>query len=146
MNEDFVRYLQTIGMAPPLVDRVKLFFTWCSTLTPTKIREVFVSDFIDPDGTRLYGAIWFFTETHVFETGVFTEEESFDCVPLRKRVARWDVSLRDYDLRLATERSRMALNLDFGWPGIAGTMQATRENCDHLTRVLHEWVLPNMRE
>jgi hypothetical protein len=141
VSEEFIEYLRRIGMSEPLIERVGQFFTWCSDLAPEEIEEIFVDDYLQTDGTRLYGGIWFFTRRYTMETGIFVDDQSFDFVPLR--VLRWDVSFSNYDFGEANDQSRMSLRIDVA-QGITGSMRATRENCEKLTAILRERVIPSV--
>lgn len=144
MKDEFVDYARSIGLGDPLIAQVERFHRWGSELVSEEIQGIFIDDFVQEDGTRIYGGVWFFTEEYVMETGVLTTDLSFDCVPTKGRVVRWDITVSDYDFGQATTKSRMSLRVDFPWIGINGTMRATHKNCEQLTTILRKHIIPNM--
>ena len=143
MKKQFSEYLVSVGIKDLFYQRVEEVYAFYSELLDEEILDIFVTDYVDAEGRRQYGNLWFFTETYVAEAFVFLTSDKFDLAPIKKRVKRWAIAKQDYDFNKATIKSRMRLEVT-----LVGDMRcdikASQENCDYLRAVFSKYFMPNL--
>lgn len=145
MREEFSEYMDSIGMTTVLHDRVEAIYEFYRSICPGEIVDIFVTDYIKEDGSREYEDLLLFSEKHLMEAKGFITKDDFGINPIRKRVEYCRITKRDYDLKKATEKSRLYAFLDLGGKLIA-EFKASKENCDYLRDIIHKHVIPNLQE
>jgi hypothetical protein len=135
MNQPFLDYLSSVGMASPLVARVAALEHECKLLTPEEITHYFVSEVIQQDATRQYLTLCFFTNHYVFELENFVSQPRLWIAKL-DHVENCECEAMDFDFASARESSR--LNAVLRWAGLGYTLdlKASGQNCMQLVRVV----------
>ena len=149
MKDEFLKYLESIGMTKTLCKRVETIYEFYKEICPDKITGIFVTDYIKGDGSREYENLWFFSTKYCMEAANFITADHFDMAPIAKRVFRWEIKKQDYDFKKATEKSRLSLEFDMsgaGPGGVSGYLKASKGNCDHLKDIILKYVVPNLIE
>lgn len=140
----FDEYLNRMGITTDILkDRVKLAYSVASQMCPEEIEEVFVSDYIEDDGTREYESVWFFSKGYCIEAHNFITENSIDIVRIKTK--HLVVELKDYDFKKATEKSRLRVLILLG-EAIQGEIKAAKENCDVLRDITIKYFKPRLAE
>lgn len=107
-----------------------------------RVETVFLSDEIDDQGNRTFPSLWLFTRTTACEARIGGEAgEEFDGTRLAGRVFHWVARTSGFDMKKATDRSRMKLEIWFS-DDLWGDLRATGRNCERLTAVLQTHVAP----
>ena len=136
-------YLAAIDMPAPLRERVKTIYEFYRKIIPDEITDVFVTDYLNKDGTRVYENLWFFSETYCMEAKQFITKDDFDITPIKVRMRYVRIQKEDYDFKKATEKSKV--NLYFGLEtGVTGDLKASNENCDYLKDTFLKHFTPNL--
>lgn len=143
MKTEFIEYLNEIGITGLFQDRAIEIFSFYNKLYPDSIQDIFVSEFMDEEGKRQYENIWFFTSTSMMEAKQFLTEDSFDEAPYVKKIKHWIIEKKEYDFEIATETSRMNLDVSFE-SGISAVFKATGKNCSYLKDIFLRYVKPNL--
>jgi len=143
MKDEFLKYLESIGMTKTLRKRVETIYAFYTETCPDEITDIFVSDYIKEDRTREYQNLWFFSPKCCMEAHSFITEDYFDIDAMQNRIATWEIRKQDYDFKKATEKSR--LHLVF-WlpPDRHAEFKASKENCDYLKDIFLKYVVPNL--
>ncbi len=146
MRGEFTEYLDSIGVTRTAKKQIRTIHDFYQIVCPEEITGIFVTDFVNEEGTREYENLWFFSETLIMEAKNFLSTDEFDMVPLTKTIARWEVKRHDYDFEAATERSRLSLSFTLGQSGLGvqANLKASGENCDYLKHILITYVIPNL--
>jgi hypothetical protein len=145
MKEEFIKYLESIGIANALRERIDTIYKFYQEIYPDEITDIFITDYIKEDGTREYENLWFFSEKHCMEAKRFITKDDFDIVPIKKRVNYWTIQKQNYDFKKATEKSRLYLKFDLD-AGINCDFKAAKENCDYLRKIILKYIVPNLKE
>lgn len=145
MKEEFVKYLESIGITKTLRKRVEIIHEFYTETCPDEITAIFVTDYIKEDNSREYENIWFFSLKYCMEAKLFITKDDFDITTIEKRIVHWEIKKQDYDFKKSTEKSRLNLIILFD-TGITGTLRASKENCDYLKDIIFKYVAPNLRE
>lgn len=132
MKEEFRTYLQEIGMGTPFQESVSQLISLYSQLTEESVDKIFVSEYVDQDGTRHYENLILLTKNLVFETEHFLTEPKMWAARYHNNVSNLEMTFTDYDFRSATSTSR--LSCTFRWdPGdFMLPLKASGGNCDQL--------------
>jgi len=112
-----------------------------SEICPEEIEQIFIADYIKEDNTRAYESIWFFSERYCLEVKNFETDYNIDIVPIK--VYWFEMSLKDYDFKKATQKSRLQVSMIFDGQ-ISGSLKAAKENCDVLRDILLKYIKPNL--
>jgi hypothetical protein len=145
MKTKHIKYLKDIGMKTPLIERIKEIFHFFSELCAEEIEDIFVTDYIKEDGTRVYEELRFYSKTFVMRASDFLASDNYTINHTKKSIIR---SIRiekiNYDFKKANVKSRMRLHLGFKSSTRATTLIASRENCDYLRNIIKKRYLPRI--
>lgn len=145
MKEKFDTYIEIIGIKGELIDRIKTICEQYKEISTEEITDIFITDYINEDGSREYENLWLFSDDCCMEANNFITEDSFDCSVLKNRITRWEVNKQNYDFRDTSEKSR--LNINFNMENdISGTLKASRENCNVLKDIFLTYIKPNLKK
>jgi len=136
-------YLVTIEM--PEIFRKKIFkiYEFYREMCPEKIKSIFVTDYLNKDGTRLFENLWFFSETYCMEAKHFTTKEDFDITPIKNRIGYWQIIKEEYDFKKATEKSKLNLHCRLDTSLVIGLyFKASKKNCDYLKEIILKHINP----
>lgn len=83
MKEKFDTYIEIIGIKGELIDRIKTICEQYKEISTEEITDIFVTDYINKDGSREYENLWLFSDDCCMEANNFITEDSFDCSILK---------------------------------------------------------------
>lgn len=148
MDPNFERYLNEIAMPDPFKQRVDKLLTDFAPLHPQPLQQIFVTDLFDAENMRRYQNVWLFSQDFMMEMKNFIASEQIDFMRLTKNIHYVEVLKVEFDLKAATQKSRLTF---YGTVGsISGTatqnyvLQAAANNCTHLLGILRDRFLPNI--
>ena len=96
MKTEWTDYLDALELTHAARTSLEEVYKVSSALTPETFVTVFVSDYIDDEGKRLFENAWFFSDAYASEAKDFLSQGNSDLVVLRKNVTYIDVKWRDY--------------------------------------------------
>lgn len=144
MKEDFKNYLSSIGITTKAFsERIEAIYQFYQDLGLGEITGIFVTDYIQSDGARIFENLWFFTENCAMEAKQFPTQDNFEMLVFYKRIPYWNIKKQDYDFKKATDKSRLYLVFKHD-TGIEGSFKASKENCDYLKEIFLKYILPNL--
>lgn len=144
MKEEFIRYLQSLGLTDVLLPRCDYVFRILSDTVGEEILDIFVSEYFEEDGKRYYEDFRVFTETTCLVASNFLHEDKFAIWNLESRYHNINFRSTNYDYKKATALSRLAL---YGFSeGSSGglILKASGENCDHLYKLFKKYFIPHL--
>lgn len=144
MKSGFTKYMKHIGLTEVLQGRVEEIYQFYRGFCPEKVSDVFITDLVKADGTREYENLWFFSPNYVMEAKLFAFKDDFDMTPHKGRIQYLEVQKESYDCVKATDASRMYVNITLD-THVVCEWKASRENCDHLWRIVMEHLKPNLK-
>ena len=131
--EQFTDYLESFGLDETIINRIKDFCGFYNYVG-IDIEEIFVSEYIESDGNRIFENLWFINESSIMEMHNFLNEEDFDFEGLRN-IQYWSIQKSNYDnLENPSSDSRMVLTFITGSQR-TGRMKASKENCGKLFEI-----------
>jgi len=146
MDEKFLEYFKTIGMTEPILKRVAELYDYSKALLPADVFvDVRVDEYIRDDGSRAYETICFYGK--MFSSGIqnFMTSNAINISGLEQNsIILALVEIRDYDLKKATDMSRLNIKLQFV-ENVQSNWKASKENCDHHMELFRKYVLPRIR-
>ena len=145
MKKEFIEYLESIGIANALRERIETIYELYKELCPDEIMDIFITDYIKEDGSREYENLWFFSEKTCMEAKQFITKEDFDIIRIKKRVNIWNIQKHNYDFKKATDTSRLFLRVNFDF-NVDGELKAAKDNCNYLRKIILKYVVPNLKE
>lgn len=136
MNKNFMSYFDAIGLTETLRERIETIFEFYRMLCPEDILRVFISDYINQDGTRVFASLWFFSKNYLMEAKEFATKDDFDLAVLSVPMRYLRIMKSDYDFsEKATDKSRLHIEFTLLYE-VQGVMKASRENCKFLREVI----------
>lgn len=145
MKEEFIKYLESIGITQSIQGRIESIYECCKTLCSNEITGIFITDYIKEDGSREYENLWFFSDKYCLEAKQFITTENFDITPIKKRINYFSIKKQHYDFKKATQNSRLFLTIEFGF-NLTGELKAAKENCDYLKEIILKYIKINLNE
>jgi len=136
-------YLEAIDMPEIFRKRVFMIYEFYHKICPEEIKSVFVTDYLNEDGTRQYENLWFFSEKCIMEAKQFITKDDFDIMQIKKITSYMEIQKENYDFNKATEKSK--ISLFFGLKiAIQCQIKASKENCDYLKEIILKYFIPNL--
>ena len=146
MRKEFIEYLESIGVTKPIQERIETIHADCVEICKDEMRDIFVTDYIKAEGEREYENVWFFSDNSVMEGKNFIRADDIDITPL-KGLFYVRFQKTDYDLKKATDKSRLLVTCLFGenTNSIRGEFKASKENCDYLKKIILKYMVSHLR-
>lgn len=145
MKQEFLDYLESIGMGTLFRERAKAAYEFFKEICPDEITGIFVTEYVDKEGTRHYQNLWFFSEGYTMEAKLFATDDDFDITPMQGKIFYLRVRKQHYAIKKATEKSRLNCSVELV-RGVSAQLKASKENCDHLWNILTRYLLPNLEQ
>jgi len=145
MESDFEKYLNSIGIvSATLLKRIDDILKDCSKITNEDLVDLFVDEYINEDGIRIYTDITFFAKNddHIGVKNFQSENEYF-MVNYGKKIDFIKIIKKDYNFKNSNENSRLTIEVT-GKGEWLGMYKAARKNCDHLLKIYNKYLLPNL--
>ena len=86
MNDEFVSYLNEIGMSSTLQERVAKLHDEFIWIMPDAIERIFVTDYIHSEDGRRYENLWFLSKNYCSEMKGFISNDNGDLIRTEGRV------------------------------------------------------------
>lgn len=144
MEKALNMYLESIGITGALVAKVEAIYNFYNQYLGCKIDDIFVSEYINKDGSRVFENLWFFNSNFCYEAKQFNSQDDFDTDIIKDGITWFIIKKNDFDIiaNTTTENSRMIL--EFGLlSGRQGDMKASKENCKQLSLIFKKFIQVN---
>jgi hypothetical protein len=147
MNEaPFTQYMAAIGLSSTLAGRADHAYELCAKVCPEKIEQIFVNDYIDQEGARVFQSIYFFSTNYIMEAKGFVSAENYDLTAIEIPLKYLNWEAKDFDFTKATEKSRLTFYTYAQQSGIMVSLKASKENCDYLWELIRTYFLPRAKK
>lgn len=143
MKPEFEQYLDLLAVTPPIRSRVQALYDLCSHLCPEELEEIFITEYVNSDGTREYEALNFLSARYIMEAKQFLNNDDVDLDVIGGSVRYWRMKKWDYDWEEPSDKSRMTLFVSL-LSGMGAELKASKENCTRLKKLLVDRVVPNI--
>jgi len=145
MDKKFNDYLESIGIKGELLTKVENIYNFSDKYLESKIEDVFVSEYVNKEGGRVYENLWFFNSDFCFEAKQFNTQEDFDSCMIKNNIDYYSIKKSDFDIisNSTTDNSRMNLEFRFKNSAFGGDMKASKENCKQLSSVFKKYIKIN---
>jgi len=144
MKEDFTVYLRSLGFTDILLPKCNEIFGILSELADEEILDIFISEYLQKDGTSNYEEFRVFTETTCLVAKNFLHEHIFVLWNLKSRYVNSHFHSLNYDYKEATAQSRLIIHCTSTEGQTGLLMKATKKNCDHLYSIFKKHIKPNL--
>lgn len=134
MKDSFEEYLRQIGIENASFERAEFVITLYTKLLPEEIRDIFVSEYTEEDGTRIYESLWIFTENFVCEARNFLKDNDIDIARKEKEITYTRWRMKEFNFEGVREKSRLSLDFVIR-RDVTGQLKASGENCEMLFTV-----------
>lgn len=146
MKNEFNEYLIEIGLTGAILARADEIFKYYTVYLNYEVDEIFVSEYIGADGSRIYESLWFFNKKYCFEAKQFIIVDDFDTDFYEKEIFSFNATKKEYNINenIITDNSRFNLSFSFN-PGRVGILKASKINCKQLSKILKVFIQPNLK-
>jgi hypothetical protein len=145
LKAEFVKYLDSIGITETLHKRFETIIEFYEETYSVKIADIFVSDYIEKEGNRVYQHLCLFSEDYFMDAKLFLQQDDFSVTPLRGKIVYLSIKKAEYDFKHANDNSRVnvfALTSDH----TNISLQCSKENCDHFKEIILKYFIPNLQK
>lgn len=142
IDQKFIDYLNSLDMSTTSANRVREIYQFYVDTCKFQIDDIFISEYVDKDGKRIFENLWFISKGIVMEARNFISQDEYDMALTANNIDRWFISKRDFDFKTASRMSRLTVNFEFRRAGLSGVMKATGDNCLHLMMLFKKYILP----
>lgn len=90
MKSEFKTYLVSIGIGGPFAEKVEVAYHFYSEILEKmddEIEDLFITDYIQQDGSRQHVNLWFFSKKYFMEAKMFINKDDFDFMPISSGLA-----------------------------------------------------------
>ncbi|EKF84786.1 hypothetical protein [Methanobacterium formicicum] len=148
MEENFEKYLESIGFSKTLINRTESIMGYIENIFPEeKINDIFVEDYLTETG-REYDSIYFLTEKNLMiDCKNFRNENSLLTLPISQHVETFKMRFNDYDIKNEKYSEKSQFVIEFRTDTrVFGEIKSSGNNCNHLKNLLTNYLIPNMIE
>ena len=145
MKKEFLEYLKSIGIVSKSMQaRIREAHNDCLLLSNEKPQDIFVDEYMDSEGQRQYECINFFSKHYHFAMNDFLgKSDRYFYSILQARILRWTIEKTEYDLKKATDKSRIVIDFLIS-DAAGGNLKASGKNCEVALLMFKKYLLPNM--
>lgn len=144
MKEEFLEYFKSVGMKEAVLARIETIMECFSRLLPgEEIIDVYVSEYVEADGTRKYESLRLIGKKRHFLALDFMNKDSFWLGDIREELTGVKIEATNYDFKKATSMSRLYIRKFHVYESLS-EYKASMENCDQLMRIFEKYVIPNL--
>lgn len=144
---NIAKYLKDIEISEPLLERIEVIHSYIQKTIPSKVENIFIVDFIEEDGTRIYQDIDFYSDKRIISVADFKSKIDIRTASIMKCLSYLQFLAKDYDFQKANSKSRLTINFRVGYSDrITGQLKATSQNCDYLMAIIRKYFIPNLME
>ena len=144
MKREFVEYLTSIGITDALHERIETALAFYQDTYDIDIADILVTDYIQKDGARMYEHLCYFSLGYLMDAKNFLKEDNFSIAPIAERLLHLTIENTNYDVKKATEQSRVVLQCTC--PSVVIVLRAAQENCDNLRDIFLKYFVPNLQK
>lgn len=142
--EKFNTYLESIGMGPDLIAIVQKHYDFYTTYLGISIDDIFVSEYINAEGNRIYEDLLFYNDSFFMEVQGFRNKNADDYDQDTIKITSWILKRTNYnDLQNPSDASRCSLKFNL-YNDRYGQLKASKHNCVKLIEFLKNVVIKNM--
>jgi len=148
MKMEFIEYLESVGITEVLHERIESIQELFRKMCPDEIKDIFITEYTEEDGTREYERLCFFSEKYFMDARNFMTQYDLTINPIKEKIYYLNIKKQDYDFERATEKSRFAVHclLDVAGVNVSIDMKSSKQNCDHLRDIIYKYLVPNLVE
>lgn len=146
MEKGFIDYLESIGITAPLTDKVENAYNFYHKFLDYTIDDLFISEYLTEDGSKIYEGLWFFNSEFCFEAKSFVTQEDFDSDKIINKVRSFTLKKNEYDIIENKHNDGSRLYIEFTLDNLrTGILKASRNNCLKLRDVFFKYIHPNFK-
>jgi len=146
MKNEFSEYFKSIGMKEPVLLRIETIMKYFSQLLPDEeVMDVFVSEYLEADGTRKYERLRLMGKKKGLVAIDFISRDAFSIADQDDPITSVKIEARNYDFEKATTMSRLYIRKFFEY-ATDSEYNASMENCDQLMRIYEKYIHPNIKK
>lgn len=141
----YEQYLKEIGIkSRELLSRLTTLYNICAEACPEDINQIFVSEYLNSDNSRVYESLFLFSNNFIIEIKQpFNEGFRWDISGIFNSFKWVDFSSSNFDYETATSSSKLQMTCTYH-TDLQSEMKATESNCIHLWTVYKETIRPNL--
>ena len=147
MKTEFKDYLNGIGISGAILETAEEIFKFYNEYLKFEIDEIFVSEYIDADGSRVYESLWFFNNKYCFEAKNFIISENYDSDFYGKDIYSFNISKKDFNVlkNISNDNSRLNISFLFNFNRV-GILKASKSNCKQAVKIIENFIKPNLKQ
>ena len=147
MKKEFITYLAEIGITGPLLNKAQETYNYYAEYLKVEIEDIFVSEYINPDGSRTYEGLWFFNENYCFEAKQFIVSEDYDMDFYKDVIFSFNIVKKDFDIINLSFNDNSRMTVTFYLNTVrAGIIKASKNNCKKLSEINTKYIITNLKK
>jgi len=136
-----IKYCKSIGLTAPYLERTEALYEMINEAIKDEFVDIFIEDYIEQEGTRIYSCVSFFGKRFYAEIEEFLTKDEIVFCDINMIAKAIRVKKQDYDFKKATEKSRLNIDIIFDFHTTAN-LKASKENCDFLWNIINKYFIP----
>ena len=139
---NYNEYLEDIGIKEfTLKKRINEIISYASYFyNDNQLKDIFISDFINEDGSRNYTSLWLIYEDRICEAKNFITDIDLDSTHFNKnQVEYWNLKSKECLKDVFTDSDRLSVDIIFNENNLHGLFKAAKNNCSYLMKILKEY-------
>lgn len=146
MKQEFISYLESIGMQSPLIkiveEKYKIAEMLNKSICDYEINDIFIEESFDESDKSEFKNIVFISCNVFIELGIFSNQITIRSAKSRKSISGIDIDSKNYDWETWNANSKMSIRCLFPDMSV-GTYAASGVNCERLKHLITKYILPD---
>lgn len=144
MKQEWLQYLQEIGVAEILFDNIDKKIQEVSSIFNTDIQEIFVSN-NRTEQEVVYTSLWLFAENKAYECKSFISKEDYDVLVFENKVSYVNITKSNFsDFDNPSQDSSINVVCYIDTSNLSCTFNAVGINSKYLLKLIKEKYLRNL--
>lgn len=146
MEQKNKNYLESIGITGELFTKAENINNFIQNYLEQKIEDIFVSEYTNIEGGRVYENLWFFNENYCFEAKLFISQEDYDSCVIKNNIEYYTIKKVEFDILSDTTTNNSRMNVEFRFKSttiVSADLKASRDNCIRLSQIFKKYILIN---
>ena len=139
---NYNNYLRDIGIVEGVIkNRIDEIVKYYNKLhNEDELKDIFISEYIDEEGNRIYTSLWLFYDKIICEAKNFINETDFDSSSYEmNKIVYWNMKSKDFIQDEIKDSDRLLLHVIFNENNVSGDFKASKINCKYLLNLLEKY-------
>jgi len=144
MIKSFFIYFKSLNLPKSAIEKVEEKYNFYLNIAKINIEDIFISNYVNKDGTTVYDSLWFFSKEFAVESKSFITQDNYDCTFIKNNIIYWECLPKNMKEK-PDDKSRLKIGFNVLNLKEIGEFQASGINCGFLIRIFQKYIAANVK-